>query len=573
MPIYRPTPRPANRGTATMIPHSPTVAQPQPTPAPTTPQIANPPSGVSLAQAPGNALIVTWAYPAIDSAHDAATGFNLLFSPSGAANWSLVSGVNSPYHLLSGLMAGEAVDVQLQSSNAAGTGAWSAISTLATATAGPNAPSAVSLAQGAGSDLIVTWSAPAIDGTHSAATGYNLQSSPSGAGTWTIVSGVVSPCDLSGFAGGMAIDVQVQASNASGSSGWSATTTLTTGSTAPVLSEPNVPSGISLAQGTGSDLTVTWTAPVVDGTHSAATGFNLQSSPSGASTWTIVSGVTSPYDLSGLAADAAIDVQLQSSNTTGTSAWSATTTLTTAAATGPGAPNAPAIASVAPPPNGTTSQLTVTWTASAVDSAHGAATGYNLRSSPTGAGTWTTVTGVTSPYTLTGLSGATAIDVEVQATNAAASPGAWSTATTGTTWGATIVPANWSAAAAQVHNTSVAPNGGVNFAANSSAHSGDGGSLLLVGKPDHTSHDRPDRRDRRRPDYQRMGTVVQHASHSRHLLPLVAGAGRRRYHDRRTCYLGDRGVLKHDRAGQNVSSALIVRSNKQIDPFLPARAG
>ena len=243
-----------------------------------------------------------------------------------------MSGVTSPY-LLSGLMAGEAVDVQLQSSNAAGTGAWSAISTLATATAAPNTPSAVSLAQGAGSDLTVTWSAPAIDSTHSAATGYNLQSSPSGAGTWTIVSGVVSPCDLSGFAAGTAIDVQVQASNASGSSGWSATTTLTTASTAPVLSEPNVPSGVSLAQGTGSDLTVTWTAPVVDGTHSAATGFNLQSSPSGAGTWTIVSGVTSPYDLSGLAAGAAIDVQLQSSNTTGTSAWSATTTLTTAAAT------------------------------------------------------------------------------------------------------------------------------------------------------------------------------------------------------------------------------------------------
>lgn len=152
--------------------------------------------------------MVTWAYPAIDSTHDAATGFNLLFSPSGAANWSLVSGVNSPY-LLSGLMAGEAVDVQLQSSNAAGTGGWSGVSTLATATAtaGPNAPSAVSLAQGAGSDLTVTWSAPAIDSTHSAATGYNLQSSPSGAGTWTIVSGVVSPCDLSGFAGGTAIDV------------------------------------------------------------------------------------------------------------------------------------------------------------------------------------------------------------------------------------------------------------------------------------------------------------------------------------------------------------------------------
>jgi hypothetical protein len=466
MPIYRPTPRPANRGLATMIPNSLMVAQPQPqpTPAPTTPQTANPPCGVSLAQAPGNALMVMWTYPAVDSTHDAATGFNLLFSPSGAGNWNLVPDVTSPY-LLSGLMAGEAVDVQLQSSNAAGTSAWSAISTLATATAGPNTPSAVSLAQGAGSDLTVTWSAPAIDSTHGAATGYNLQSSPSGAGTWTILSGVISPCDLSGLAPGAAIDVQVQASNASGSSGWSATTTLTTASTTPVLSVPNAPSGVSLAQGTGSDLTVTWTAPVVDGTQGAATGFNLQSSPSGAGTWTIVSGVTSPYDLSGLAAGAAIDVQLQSSNSSGTSAWSATTTLTTAAATGPGAPNAPAIASVAPPPNGTASELTVTWTAPAVDSTHGAATGYNLRSSPTGAGTWTTVTGVTSPYTLTGLSGAAEIDIEIQATNAAASPSPWSPATTGTTWGATVVPASWSAAASQVHNSSVAPNGGVNFTA------------------------------------------------------------------------------------------------------------
>jgi Fibronectin type III domain len=463
MPIYRPTPRPANRGMATMIPHPSAVAQPQPTPAPTTPQIANPPSSVSLAQAPGSALMVTWTYPAVDSSHDAATGFNLLYSPSGAGNWNLVAGVTSPY-LLSGLMAGEAVDVQLQSSNAAGTGAWSAISTLATGTAGPNTPTAVSLAQGAGSDLTVTWSAPAIDSTHSAATGYNLQSSPSGAGTWTILSGVVSPCDLSGLAGGAAIDVQVQASNASGTSGWSATTTLTTASTAPVLSVPNVPSGVSLAQGTGSDLTVTWTAPVVDGTHGAATGFNLQSSPSGAGTWTIVSAVTSPYDLSGLAAGAAIDVQVQALNASGSSGWSAITTLTTAA-TGPSAPNAPAITNVAPPPNGTTSQLTVTWTAPAVDSTHGAATGYNLRSSPTGAGTWTTVTGVTSPYTLTGLSGAAAIDIEIQATNAAASPGPWSPATTGTTWGATVVPASWSAAASQVQNTSVAPNGGVNFTA------------------------------------------------------------------------------------------------------------
>jgi hypothetical protein len=124
---------------------------------------------------------------------------------------------------------------------------------------------------------------------------------------------------------------------------------------------PNTPQAASLAPGSGSDLTVTWTPPAVDSSHSAATAFDLQSSPSGANTWTTVSNVTSPYDLSGLAAGAAIDVQIQSANSAGTSAWSATSTLTTASASS--ALNTPSITSVAAPPDGTNTKLTVTWTA------------------------------------------------------------------------------------------------------------------------------------------------------------------------------------------------------------------
>ena len=152
------------------------------------------------------------------------------------------------------------------------------------------------------------------------------------------------------------------------------------GSGTPTMLAPNTPGAATLNQDSGSALTVTWTAPAVDSTHGAATGFNLQSSPSGAGTWTVVSDVTSPYELSGLAAGAAFDVQLQAANAFGTSAWSATSTLTTAT-TGTYAPNAPAISSVAPPVDGTNSKLTITWTAPAVDGTHGAATGYNLRSS------------------------------------------------------------------------------------------------------------------------------------------------------------------------------------------------
>jgi Fibronectin type III domain len=174
-----------------------------------------------------------------------------------------------------------------------------------------------------------------------------------------------------------------------------------------------------------------------------------------------VSNVGSPYVLSSLAAGAAIDVRIQSANAAGTSGWSTISTLTTAA--GPFAPNAPSITAIAPPPDGSNTRLTVTWTSPATDIAHSAATGYNLRWSPSGAGTWTTVSRVISPYTVTGLTGAAAIDVEVQATNAAANPSAWSAIVTGTTWGATVVPGDWTAAATQVHDANVAPNGGVNM--------------------------------------------------------------------------------------------------------------
>ncbi len=238
----------------------------------------------------------------------------------------------------------------------------------------------------------------------------------------------------------------------------------TPGVPSPSTPLPYAPAGFSLAQGTGSDLIATWAAPATDSTHAAATGYNLRFSLAGIGGWATVSHVSSPYDLSGLAAGTAFDVQIQSTNAAGAGTWSASSTLTTAAA-GPYTPNAPAIVSVAPPPDGTASRLTVTWTASSTDGSHDAATGYKLRYSVAGAGSWTTVTGVSSPYTIAGLSGATAVDVQVQATNAAASPSSWSATMTATTWGATVAPGNWVPATSQTHGASVAPNGGAQLVA------------------------------------------------------------------------------------------------------------
>ena len=227
---------------------------------------------------------------------------------------------------------------------------------------------------------------------------------------------------------------------------------------------PYAPTGVSLAQGPGSDLIATWSAAPTDSTHASATGTNLRFSLAGAAVWTVLTHIASPYDLSGLSAGTPYDVQVQSSNAAGQSPWSPSSTLTTASA-GPFAPNVPAIASVIPPPDGTNSKLSIVWIAPATDGTHGAPTGYNLRYSPAGAGNWIVVTGVTSPYALTGKSGGAAIDVQVQATNAAASPGAWSGTTTGTTWGATVAPGNWIPSSTQTHGAGVAPNGGAQLVA------------------------------------------------------------------------------------------------------------
>lgn len=208
---------------------------------------------------------------------------------------------------------------------------------------------------------------------------------------------------------------------------------------------------------------VTWTAPSVDSGHSAAIGFNLRFSPSGANAWTTLANAASPYDLSGLSAGTAYDVQIQGVNAAGGGTWSTTSTLTTAS--GASAPNAPSISSVTAPPDGTNSELAVTWTAPPTDSNHSAATGYNLRYSPSGLGSWTVVSGVSSPFSITGLSGAAAIDVEVQATNASANAGPWSGIVTGTTWGAVVAPGNLAVASTQVHGTNVAPGGGANLTA------------------------------------------------------------------------------------------------------------
>ena len=98
---------------------------------------------------------------------------------------------------------------------------------------------------------------------------------------------------------------------------------------AVVIAAPGVPaisSVVAVAGNTG--LTATWTAPSGGG---VATGYNLRYSVHAANSWTTVSGVTSPYSITGLTAGTSYDVQVQATNASPSSpgSWSASTTAST----------------------------------------------------------------------------------------------------------------------------------------------------------------------------------------------------------------------------------------------------
>ena len=187
---------------------------------------------------------------------------------------------------MTGLTFSTAYYFQVVASNVGGTGGTVATgSTITTGVAPPNVPAAPAVApvnDGTTTKLTVTWSAPAPDSTHAAATGYNLQWRTSPSGTWNLVSGVRSGTVIGSLSAGTAYDVQIQATNASAGSpsGWSGTTTATTYSTALVFGAAG--QGTSLAPTSPVSHSGSWSG---GGLNFAAT--SPLSHPSGMTGWIV----------------------------------------------------------------------------------------------------------------------------------------------------------------------------------------------------------------------------------------------------------------------------------------------
>jgi hypothetical protein len=168
----------------------------------------------------------------------------------------------------------------------------------------PATPTGLTATVNSSSQITVTWNAS------TGATSYDLQVDG------TVHSGVTSPYVSSGLAVSSTHTYLVRADNSAGDSAYSAQVSATTQS-GTVTSPPATPTGLAATAGSSSQITVTWNA------SANATSYDLL--VDGAT----VSGVSSPYTQSGLAASSTHTYEVRADNSKGDSAYSAQVSATT----------------------------------------------------------------------------------------------------------------------------------------------------------------------------------------------------------------------------------------------------
>ncbi len=288
-----------------------------PSPTPTAPDA---PAAPTLT--PGDSRLgVSWRVPGSDGGSPV-TGYNVQYRPvtSPATSWTNYTFSGTwPSVTITGLANGQSYQVQVQAENSVDKGGWSE-SASATPATGPAAPSAPDLTPG-DERLKVVWSAPADNGG-APVTDYNVRYRDIYDRNW--VNHDFTGDDTSAIIGdlinGRRHEVQVQAVNEQGVSGWSesATATPATGPTAPF--------DLALTPGY-RHLDVSWSAPASDG-GSKITDYNIRYRQGSAGAWSghAHKGLTRSATIIGLDNGQSYEVQVQAVNAKSVSLWSASAT-------------------------------------------------------------------------------------------------------------------------------------------------------------------------------------------------------------------------------------------------------
>ncbi len=394
----------------------------------TTPGLMNPPA---LSVTGTDSIVVTLANPP-KSTVAPIDSYDLQYSTDGAS-WTVVQGIANP-ETLAGLPAGTTHQVQTRAVNVNGPGPWSASAT-ATTDAVASVPAGFggadwSLADdgdGGGVGVVVA-TLPADGGAPITDLEYQVDG-----GTWLSLGGsTAGTYHFTWGTTGTAISVAIRAVNAVGAGAAASAKSVTPTDPATV---PGVMSAPAVTAAGSDTISVDRAAAPADG-GSPILSYDLRYSIDG-TIWTLLSGISDPQLVAGLASDTTYLVQTRAVNAVGQGGWSASTNVTTAAAaTAPAQMGAPAV-SVA-----SETELSVSRAADPADGGS-AILSYDLRYSLDEAA-WTVVTGIAEPQPIGGLSSGTNYFVQTRAVNAVGA-GAWSASTSATTASAASVPAQMAA--------------------------------------------------------------------------------------------------------------------------------
>jgi hypothetical protein len=298
----------------------------------------------------------------------------------------------------------------------------------------PGAPTAVT-ATGGGSQATVSWTAPANNGG-TPITGYDVQYSSNSGSTWTSASSTfhtstATSQTVTGLTNGTSYVFRVAAINAVGTGPYSAASSAVT-----IGQGLAAPTNVTATAG-NAQAVVSWTAPASNG-GSPVTGYDVQYSSNGGSTWTSASSAfhtstATTQTVTGLTNGTSYVFRVAAINAGGTGPYSAASASVMPGIV-PGAPtNLTAVAGAG--------SATLSWTAPA-DQGTSAITNYVVQRSTDGGTTWQSAIrnrAVTTAHeapatsrTITGLTNGVSYTFRVAATNATGT-GAYSTASNAVT--------------------------------------------------------------------------------------------------------------------------------------------
>ena len=347
----------------------------------------------------GNAkLNASWSAPN-DGGSDI-TGYTVRYKKTSDTNWTTSSSQTDTSYEITTLTNGTEYEVQVQATNALGDSGWSD-SAKDTPEAVPDAPTAPTLSA-SDTKIDASWSAPSDGGSE--ITGYTVRYKKTSDTNWTTSSSQTDTSyEITTLTNGTEYEVQVQATNAVGDSGWSPSATATP-HTIPSKPSPSL---------TPADqkITASWTAP--DDGGSDITGYTVRYKKTSDTNWTTSSSQTdTSYEITTLTNGTEYEVQVQATNAAGDSGYS-----DSAKATPRTVPSKPS-----PSLTPADQKLTASWTAP--DDGGSDITGYTIRYKKTSDTNWTTSSSQTdTSYEISSLTNGTEYEVQVQATNAAGDSG------------------------------------------------------------------------------------------------------------------------------------------------------